>query len=126
MYISTMFIKQDGNKRTMITRSLYKLLGQNIFHNGMSAFAHGFAEEIQVGFYEIGFTKNTWVLKEAQKLMFGQMHMSSSTSKKYQYADTFTKILAHRGIKLIYISKQEDNKVNIIAMVIFAVLKKGN
>ena len=90
----------------------------------MSAFAHDFGEEIQVGYYELGGSKNTWVLKEARKLMFGERHMSSSTSKKDQYAETFTKILAQCGNKLIYISKKEDNKVNMIAMVIFAVLKK--
>jgi hypothetical protein len=92
----------------------------------MSAFAHDFGEEVQVGYYELGSSSNTWVLKEAQKLMFGDRHMSSSTSKKDQYAETFTKILAQCGNKLIYISKQEDDKVNMIAMVIFSVLKKGD
>ena len=96
MYVSTID-KKAGNKRTLTTRSLYELLGQNIFHNGMSAFAHDFGEEIQVGYYELGSSSNTWVLKEDQKLMFGEMHMSSSTSKKDQYAETFMKILGQCG-----------------------------
>jgi len=49
-FISRMLIKQGGKKRTIITQSLYKLLGLNIFHKDMSAFAHDFAEEIEVGF----------------------------------------------------------------------------
>ena len=31
-FISTMFDKQDGNKRILITQSLCKFLEQNIFH----------------------------------------------------------------------------------------------
>ena len=102
------------------------MLGENIFHSGISAIAHDFAEEIQVGYYELGGAKNTWVLIEVRKLMFGDRHMSSSTSKNDQYTETFTKILGQFGNKLIYMSKREDNKVNMTAMVIFAVLKKGD
>ena len=75
MCIST-FTKKAGNKRTLTIRSLHSLLGQNIFHSGMSAFAHDFGEDIQVGYYELGGGTNTWVLKEARKLMFGETHMS--------------------------------------------------
>jgi hypothetical protein len=50
-FISTMFDKQDGNKRTLITRSLYKLLGQNIFHQNLTAFEHNYAEEAEVVFF---------------------------------------------------------------------------
>jgi hypothetical protein len=119
-----MLVKQDGKKRTIITQSLYNLLGQNIFHKGMSTFAHDFAEDIQVGFYELGFKTNTWVLQEANKLMFGERKKSSSTIEKDHYVDMFTKMLGYHGNKLFYISKQEHNKDNMIAMVIFAVLKK--
>ena len=65
----------------------------------MSAFAHDFGETVKVVFYELGVSKNIWVLKQAQNLMFGEMQMSSSTRKKDQYADTFTKILDYRGNK---------------------------
>jgi hypothetical protein len=92
----------------------------------MSTFAHDFAQEIQVGFYELGFKTNTWILQEANNLMFGERKKSSSTRKKDHYVDMFTKMLDNCGNKLFYISKQEDNKVNMIAMVIFAVLKKGD
>ena len=115
--------KKKGNKKTLTERSLYSLLGENIFHSGISAIAHDFAEEIQVGYYELGGAQNTWVLIEVRKLMFGDRHMSSSTSKNDQYTDTFQKILAQSGNKLIYITKKEGNKFNMIAMVIFAVLK---
>ena len=43
MCISTL-TKKAGNKRKLTIQSLYSLLGQNIFHSGMSAFAHDFGE----------------------------------------------------------------------------------
>ena len=42
--------KQNKNKRTYLTSSLYNFLGQNIFHKNLTAFAHDFAEEIDCFF----------------------------------------------------------------------------
>ena len=106
-FISTMFDKQDGKNRTLITQSLYNLLGQNLFHKSLTGLAHDFGEEIEVGFYELGSTKNTWVLKEANKLMFGAKQKSSGSRKKDHYADTFNTLLGHRGNKLINIQKEK-------------------
>ena len=57
--------------------------------------------------------------------MFGERKKSSSTSKEIYDVKMFMNMMEYVGNKLFYITKQEDNKDIMIAMVIFAVLKKG-
>ena len=48
--ITTIVENQDENQRTYTKSSLYVLLGQNIFHHNLTAFAHDYAEEAEVVF----------------------------------------------------------------------------
>ena len=57
--------------------------------------------------------------------MFKDNEMIADISiNEYQFGGTFKKLQGHRGNKLIYILKKDGNKVNMIAMVIFAGLEK--
>ena len=126
-FITDIVEKPDENKRTYLTSSLYNLLGQNIFHQNLTAFAHDFSEDVEVGFFELGFKRNTFVENHTYQLMFKENEMSAkNTINKDQFGGTFKKILGHHGNKLTYISKKEDDKDNMIAMVIFAELEKEN
>ena len=102
------------------------MLGWNIFHQNLTAFAHDFAEEVEVVLFELGMKRNTWVSNQAYQMMFKDNQMSENSIKEDPFGDHFKKILAHHGNKLMYISKKEDNNVNMIAMVIFAELEKEN
>ena len=81
----------------------------------MTKFAHDFVEEVQVVFFELSSKKNKWVLEQAYQLMFGDNKMSEKSIREEVFGDYFTKILAYHGNKMIYLTKEEDNKVNMIA-----------
>ena len=62
-FITDIVEKQNKTKRAYLTSSLYVLLGQNIFHHNLTAFAHDFGEEIKVGFFEFGYKKYIYGLR---------------------------------------------------------------
>ena len=49
-FITDIVEKQNKTKKSL-TSSMYVSLGQNIFHQNLTAFAHDFAEEIKVVFF---------------------------------------------------------------------------
>ena len=53
-----------------------------------------------------------------------EWNFSKNTINDEQYGVNFKRLLGHHGNNLMYISKKEDNKDNMIAMVIFAELGK--
>ena len=56
-FITTVVEKLNEDDRSYTISSLYNLLGRNIFHQNMTAFAHDFAEEVEVVFFELGIQK---------------------------------------------------------------------
>ena len=86
-FITTIFEKQDENKRTYTISSLFVLLGQNIFHQNLTAFAHDYAEEAEVVFFELGIKTNTWVTAHAYQLMFEENEMSNNSINKDLFGD---------------------------------------
>ena len=96
--------KQDGNKRTCSTQSLYVLLGHNIFHQNLTAFVHDFVETVEVVFYELGFKRNPWVETQAYHLMFKENEVSAEISiNETLFGGHLKKLLGHLENKLIYI-----------------------
>lgn len=79
-FITTIVEKQDENKITYSISSLYVLLGQNIFQHNLTAFAHDYAEDVEVVFFELGLKRNTWVETQAYQLMFKENEISAEKS----------------------------------------------
>ena len=119
-FITTIVQKHNEDNRTDTISSLYNLLGQNMFHQNMTKFAHDFGEEVQVVCFQLSSCKNRWVSEQAYQLMFGDNKMSEKSIREDVFGDYFKKILAYHDNKMIYLTKEEDNKVNMIEMVIFA------
>jgi hypothetical protein len=60
----------------------------------LTAFAHYFAEDVEVVFFELGMKRNTWVTNQAYQLMFNENEMSENSINEDQFGDHLKKIVS--------------------------------
>ena len=67
-----------------------------------------------------------WVKEQSCQLMFGQEDQSRLSITKETRMDNFLKLLDYKDIKMIFLTQRREKKIDMIALVVFAEMKKEN